>query len=229
MRSLILNQIAQAFSNQPGLDGTLHGKRRIKQGKHGSRASLFYSAKNQAFIPVESRFELSFCYELEANKRVYKYRAQALEIPYRSSQLYPDFLIVDTEGTPFVREVKAFAHIDSAVNMQKAEYLMATFGRVEIDFDVVTERDFWSGQEKINRIMVYNRGGRLSPSSQLITFIAELVSAMDIKNRIVHRVRDEIQHHNLPHYLLEAAICDGVLQCDMRLPISAQTRLEVVL
>lgn len=227
MKTLISEQIQQAFSTTPTLDGVLHGRRKIKQGKHGSRSSLFYSAKNQAFIPVESRLERDFCYQLEADNDVEKYRTQALEIAFRKHALYPDFLILNTRGVPCVKEVKSFAFVNTYRNTQNANYLSSVFARASIQFSVITERDCWSGSEKYNRFMMYDRGGRMSPSDEICRWVADMVAALDVAHRTIGQIRRELARCNAPSYMLEAAIFRGYLKCDVTRMITSQTMLEV--
>lgn len=227
MNSSLPEQIRTAFNSIPGRDGTIHGQRRIRQGKHGSRASLFYSVKNKCLIPVESRLEQAFCYELEANRFVSKYRTQALAIPYRGNHLFPDFLLLSVDGRYGVREVKCSAFVNSPKNIEKANFLSAYFRPLDIDFGVVTERDFWSGQAKINRVMCYDRGGRFCRSGPETGLAVQVVLAMDPWRRSIREIREKLRRNQLPHYLLEAAIFAGLLKCDMSRPISDATRIEV--
>lgn len=228
MRDLIFKQIQDAFDSKPDLDGILHGLRRIKQGKHGSRSSLFFSAKNKAFMPVESRVERAFCYELEANPAVSSYRVQVLKIPFRNNYLFPDFLIFGVDGTPFVREVKASAFVDSEKNIVKTNFLGTTFGNIGIEYGVVTELDYWRSQETKNWAMLYDRGGRLAPSTQLIQVVRELAISLQSTELTVQKMRAEIAAIQLPQYLVEAAIFSGALSCNMIFPITSSTKLEVM-
>jgi hypothetical protein len=227
MKKSLQQQIKHAFNSAPALDGIIHGQRKIKQGKHGSRASLFFSAKNQALIPVESRYELTYCYQLESDPRVSKYRTQALAIPYRNHALYPDFLVCGVDNIVFVREVKASVFVDTERNGAKLNYLGEVLGREGIEFGVVTEFDFWKGQEKANRIMLYDRGGRNGFSSALIDWLVELVVGLEKRERIFFRVRQEIASRGLSCQLLEAAIFQGRLSCDLTRPITADSSIEV--
>lgn len=92
-------QLIELFARSPGLDGTIHGTRRVVQGKHGSRSSLFYSAKNRALMPAESRLERSVCYRLESDRSVMQYRMQPIAVRYGKNLLYPDICIRDPNGT----------------------------------------------------------------------------------------------------------------------------------
>lgn len=228
MKELIHNQIQQALQAWPGLDGTIHGLRRIKQGKHGSRSSLFYSAKNRAFIPVESRLELAYCYQLESISSVLCYRAQSLRIPYRRF-LYPDFLIFDMDRTPYVREVKPSCFVEEPKNKEAATYLKGVFGSVGIDFASVTELDFWRGTEKANRIMLYDRGGRLAPPSELLDCVVDVVREVDSTQRTIERIRSVLHLQKLSPHLLEAALFVGRLSCDFTKVIGRHTLVEVML
>lgn len=227
METNIHKQINDALNATPGLDGVIHGVRPIKQGKHGSRSSLFNSAKNHALIPVESRLEQSFCYQLEADPNVATYRTQALAIPYRKSAIFPDFLVFDILGNPFVREIKHSFFVDAKRASEKISYLLSTFARIGLEFGMATELDLWSKAEKANWMMLYDRGGRLAPSDALLECVVNLVDNSNHKQRNMASIRQEIHSRKLPHYLLEAALFKGKLRCCMDRPISLQTAIEV--
>ncbi len=227
METSIQTQVSAAFDARPGLDGTIHGTRKIKQGKHGSRSSLFYSAKNQAFVPVESRLERTYCYLLEAEPTVIKYRTQALEIPYRKHALYPDFLVQREHDRIQVREVKCSVFAESSRNLEKFHFLGHALGQLGLDFDVVTEGHMLKGQQLLNLMMVYDRGGRLTLPEHMPGWLAELVQMLDPINRTVEVLRKELAKHGLPAYYLEAAIFHGQLICDMRRPIIGTTLVRL--
>lgn len=227
MENIIRKQIEDARHRIPGLDGIIHGIRKIRQGKHGSRASLFYSKKNQALIPVESGLERDFCYQLEADPHVAFYRTQALAVPYHNATLHPDFLIFDHEGNPYIREVKHSAFTDSERTIQKTNYLMTLFALHNLEYAVVTEEDMLRPIEKSNWAMLYDRGGRLGISKNLLEWIIELVSKFANKSSTLLALRMAIQESKLPAYLLEATLFSGGLRCRMDHPINSQTLIEV--
>ncbi len=227
MEQPISKQIEAARQRSPGLDGIIHGSRKIRQGKHGSRAALFYSEKNRAFIPLESRLERDFCYQLEADPQVAFYRTQALAVPYRSTTLHPDFLIFDRKGNAYIREVKHSAFVDSDRTTQKTSYLMALFAQHNLEYAVVTEQDLPTPIEKSNWAMLYDRGGRLGISKSLMTWVVALVKEFAHKCWTLAALRLAIHANKLPAYLLEATLFVGGLRCRMDQPISQHTLIEV--
>lgn len=227
MKTLILTQIHQAFNRRPGLDGTLHGRRRIRQGKHGSRASLFYSAKNHALIPVESRLEEAYCYDLEFDKSVHMYRTQALEIPLCNGFLYPDFLILGRDGNPRVTEVKGARFIHCSRTSKKLAHLGRVFGGLDIEFRVFSEMDLRSPIDRENCAMLYDRGGRLSLSEEILDAVVDNVSQLPPGASTVSSIRKAIKEHQLPTYSLEAALFAEKLFCNMARPIRESTLVEV--
>ncbi|MFJ7565553.1 hypothetical protein ACIQW9_01155 [Herminiimonas sp. NPDC097707] len=227
MRNIIFEQIETARHSTPGLDGIIHGTRKIKQGKHGSRASLIYSAKNQALIPVESWLERDFCYELERNPKVLLYRTQAISVPYRDSTLHPDFLIFDRGEDFYIREIKHSALTNASRTVRKTNYLMTLFGKLELEYGVVTEQDMWKPIEKSNWAMLYNRGGRLGIAQDLLDWVVPLAQNLPHQTRTLSALRLAIQQSKLPAYLLEASLFNGTLQCRMDRPINQNTIIEV--
>lgn len=227
MRNYLQQQIAAAFDAAPGLDGIIHGIRKIKQGKHGSRSSLFFSRKNECFIPVESRLERAFCYHMEADPQIVKYRGQALEIPFRKSCLYPDFLILKKPEQFLVCEVKASVFVNDDRNMEKFNFLERTLCSIGVEFDVTTEKKMLSGQEKLNLIMTYNRGGRLILPDYVSEWPTELFGQLNASYLTVKVLREEMLKRAIPAYQLEGAIFHGKLLCNMRLPITSTTLVRL--
>jgi hypothetical protein len=223
MKDLILEQIQNALSKRKGLDGTIHGLRIIKQGKHGSRSSLFYSAKNGSLIPVESRLERSLCYRLEVDENVDRYLTKSIAVPYRGNYLYPDFLIVKNDGEILVREVKHSRFLGSRRNSEKIRYLSLTFERIGIPFAVVTDGDLNVTQQHKNEIELYDRGGRSRKLTERLDLLPQIFSA----SLTVSEARATLTSYGLPKNLLEAAIFHRILRCDMNAPIAPSTRLEL--
>ncbi len=227
MKTYLQTQITAAFNAIPGLDGTIDGVRKIKQGKHGSRSSLFFSLKNECFIPIESRLERAFCYEMEADPNVVKYRGQALEIPFRKSYLYPDFLVLTTQGEILVREVKGLAFVGNSSNLEKFHFLDRTLGASGVGFDVVTENNMLSGQPKMNQVMTYDRGGRLHLPDYFSSWLLELIRFLDPVKLTIARIRQELASNAMPAHYLEAAIFHGKLLCNTMLPILSNTPVRL--
>jgi hypothetical protein len=222
MEKSIRTQVSTAFQSGPDLDGTIHGVRKIQQGKHGSRSSLFYSAKNEAFIPVESRLERLYCYTLEKNSEVLKYRSQAIAVPCANYFLYPDFLLLLQNEDVAVREIKAHAFANTEKNMVKRKFLERTLHETGIDFRVVTDKDLVAGNEQKNLMMTYDRGGRLPITYLLKETIKKICAQID---EAIHLklARTHFVSQGLPPQYVEAAIFHGILGCDFKLPINCDT------
>ena len=223
---MIHQQITSAFEVKLELDQTFHGVRRIKLGKHGSRSSLFFSRKNNGFIPVESRIELRHCYQLEADCAVMQYRSQAISIAHGARHFVPDFLIAHVDGSFAVHEVKVSAHITEN-QRNKLQFLSDLFAGHGIPYRVITELCFPPPKIEQNRVMLYDRGGRLPASELQIERVWSLVSDLAPPDRTVRRARLELSTAGLPIYLLEHALFTGVLTCDLARPICADSMVEV--
>ena len=127
MKTYLQTQITAAFNAIPGLDRTSmasakSNKENMDRGRH-----FFSALRTNVSIPIESRLERAFCYEMEADPNVVKYRGQALKIPFRKSYLYPDFWLT-TQGEILVREVKGLAFSRNHCNLEKFHLLDRTFG-----------------------------------------------------------------------------------------------------
>lgn len=223
----ILKQIHSAFDESPELDQVFHGVRRIKLGKHGSRSSLFFSKKCGGFIPVESRLELRHCYQLEANKKVKRYRSQAVKVPYCGRQLVPDFLVESTDGTFEIHEIKVSARLEDQAQRLKLQFIsdfLLTYG---VPYLVITEKDFPKPCVEKNVAMLYDRGGRLSASDLQLAHVSGLVRSLPLSQRTIGGVRMALKIGGLQPYLLEAALFTGVVGCNLSSSISTTTLITV--
>lgn len=222
----IYQQLAEAFGRRPGLDGVIHGARPVVQGKHGSRSSLFYSAKNDALIPVESNLELAVCHVLEWERDIQAYRTQPMQVSIGGKLLYPDCCIKLRDGTFEVLEIKPAAHRFTLKNRVRFEILRSYFSEAGINFTVVGEELCGGPAEQSNRVYIYNRGGRVRVGS---TF-AELWLFPTIGSQRLFQIlelRHRLREAGAPSHTLETALFLGYLKCDMSRPITEKTVVEV--
>jgi hypothetical protein len=223
----IYQQLAEAFARRPGLDGVIHGARPVMQGKHGSRSSLFYSAKNDALIPVESNLELAVCHVLEWDRGIQAYRTQPIEVNIGDKRLYPDCCIKRRDGTFEILEIKPAAHRSISKNRVRFEILRSYFSEAGINFTVVGEELCGGPAEQSNRAYIYNRGGR----AQVGSSFAELCLFPTIRNQRLFQIlelRCGLREAGAPVHALETALFLGYLKCDMSRPITEKTFVEVV-
>lgn len=208
----IRQQLDAAFKRRPEQDGILHGLRPIHQGKHGSRSSLFFSAKNEALIPVESRLEQAFCYVLEANDEVRAYRTQSLAIVYRGRDIYPDFQVLTAAGGYRVIEVKPAIFQGEEKNRCKANFMRQRLSREGIPFEVVNEERCCAREDFAELSMLYNRGGRYGFPLPLILLAREMVEAAPGARLPVAELRAQLASQGMSPHLVEAAVFKGVLR-----------------
>lgn len=218
-------QLIELFARSPGLDGTIHGTRRVVQGKHGSRSSLFYSAKNRALMPAESRLERSVCFRLESDRSVMQYRMQPIAIRYGKELLYPDICIRDPNGTIRIVEVKPEAFERTLDNCRKANFLRSYFSDFGISYTTVGEAYCGSKIELANLEMLYNRGGRQELENELLQELATRV--LRINGPItMSEAAIRLEKAGVARYYLEAALFHGYLKCNFQRPISTTTLVE---
>ncbi|KMN48634.1 hypothetical protein VL04_18350 [Chromobacterium violaceum] len=158
LRSTLLRQAEEAFSEKPDLAGVVHGRRRITQGARGRRTTLFPSRMNDVTLALESQLETSFCLQLERNLEVTGYRCQALELELGKGRRYfPDFLIRMHGGRWLVREIKpSRLHLTDEVRerLGEIEKLLALCG---FDFAVVDVTDLPGQVQLENLYSLYHR------------------------------------------------------------------------
>ena len=132
LRSALLQQAEEAFSEKPDLAGVVHGRRRITQGARGKRTALFPSRKNDLTVALESQIEAVFCLLLERDPEVTGYRCQSLEIELGLGESYiSDFLFQTRAGSWEVKEIKpSRAHLndDTRVRLAKVNALLTQSG-----------------------------------------------------------------------------------------------------
>lgn len=158
LRSALLQQAEEAFSEKPDLAGVVHGRRRITQGARGRRTTLFPSRKNGVTIALESQLETLFCLLLERDAGVTGYRCQALEIELDLGRRYfPDFLVRMNDGRWLIREVKpSRPHLTNEVR-ERHELVEKLLGRCDFDFAVLDQTDLPGSTQLENLYTLYHR------------------------------------------------------------------------
>jgi hypothetical protein len=202
----ILDQITAARHSTPGADGVLHGRQKIRFGKLSGRAALFFSVKNGAYIPVSSRLQFAFCFELEADPQVRLYRTNAVEVPTRSSSIYAHFLTWGETEQPSAINVVRSNRADNPRTITKLAFLEAALRAVGVSFQRVTEREIPQGTLLDNAMHAYNRGGKAYPHHVVMGFAIEAVDRLQPEERTVARVRALFRDMSYPDRFLEAAI-----------------------
>lgn len=158
LRSTLLRQAEEAFSEKPDLAGVVHGRRRITQGARGRRTTLFPSRKNGVTVALESQLETSFCLLLERDAEVTGYRCQALEIELDHGRRYfPDFLVRMNDGRWLIREIKpSRPHLTDEVR-ERHELVEKLLGRCDFDFAVLDQTDLPGSIQLENLYTLYQR------------------------------------------------------------------------
>lgn len=158
LRSTLLRQVEEAFSEKPDLAGVVHSRRRITQGARGRRTALFPSRKNGVTVALESQLETSFCLLLERDPEVTGYRCQALEIELGHGRRYfPDLLVRMNDGRWLVREIKpSRLHLTDEVR-ERHELVEKLLGHCGFNFAVLDQTDLPGRIQLENLYTLYHR------------------------------------------------------------------------
>ena len=112
--------------------GTVHGVRRLRQGRTGVRIQYFPSAKSGAHIPCEGDPEVACAVARERDCAVDSYRSQPLTILLDCNHQYtPDFLVRLCNGRLQLLEVKSLAELqqpETNARLAEARALAAVDG-----------------------------------------------------------------------------------------------------
>lgn len=158
LRSTLLQQAEDAFSEKPDVAGVVHGRRHITQGARGKRTGLFPSRMNDVTIAVESQTEDLFCLLLERDPNAAGYRCQSLEIEYGNGLRYfSDFLIRTLDDRWLVREVKPSRGHLSEEDRERYDVVEMLLMQCGFDFAVVDTTDLPSSVALDNLRYLYHR------------------------------------------------------------------------
>ncbi len=179
MRQDFLTQVQEAFANEPTLGGVVHGQRKIRLGKEGSRSSYFPSLKNArggkwaVYLPVESRVEARYALELERDKSVAAFRTQSIQLnlPGMNRPVFPDFTILSQAGRLLLREVKADLRFASPDTKARIEYLRHQLGRYGIEYDAVDAFSLPSDKKYDNLKWLYQQISEYPPQEEIAAFL----------------------------------------------------------
>lgn len=228
-RKSVVQQLVTAFGRSPGPDGVIHGLRKIKLGKYGSRSSLFYSAKNRCLIPVESRLEREFCYVLEVDRTVRAYRTQCLQLQYLNGEIYPDFQVMSTQNTFKVIEVKTKEFADAYANRLRTQFIERILAAEGIPYLIATQLDCRARTDFDFISMLYERGGKhLSSSNYALKVLVSIVSSAPLGRITVADARAKLIANELDIRAVEAAVFHGHLLVADRRAFAPSSQLEVV-
>lgn len=177
----LADQVQDAFLKQPSIGGVISGRRLIALGKRGSGRPSHFPSKKNAFgphyvvsLPVESRVESMYALELERNPDVWGFRTQAIEltVPGSMSPVFPDFLIIDREGRPHIREVKANKRFLSLKTRLRNERVAAVLQLLGFSYGVVDLSDLPQGAMSANLFWLHKQFSKIPNQVQIEEFMA---------------------------------------------------------
>jgi len=219
LRSALLQQAEEAFSEKPDVAGVVHGRRYITQGARGKRTGLFPSRMNDMTIAVESQTEDLFCLLLERDPNVMGYRCQSLEIEYGNGLRYfSDFLIRTWDNRWLVREIKPNRNHLSVEDRESYNVVEMLLMQCGFDFAVVDATDFPSTVALDNLRYLYHR----SRHKQWSKYECDL--AMEHMWRLPMPLPLGVTHHHvaeigLSPLLVEYLLFHGQLLVELNLPL----------
>ncbi|MGF6724592.1 hypothetical protein P3T43_003960 [Paraburkholderia sp. GAS41] len=224
----IREQINLARHSVVSSDGVLHGRRKIKFGSPAGRSALFYSTKNGAFIPVRTRLQFTYCFFLEADPNVSAYRTAAIEIDLGARKLFPDFLVWDAAGQPFVRCVIHSTRAASPCTLSNHARMARALSAANVGFELVTEKELGPRSATDWLKQAYNRGGSTFTREVTLSFALDMLERIPAEERTVSTVQSYLYRDNLPCGSLEAALFHGRLRIKDNGPIVPDALVEMI-
>jgi hypothetical protein len=150
----LIELIEKAFDKKPEF-GVLHGVRILRKGRPNKRIIKFFSRKNNAHIPCESRLEAARALQLEFDSNVTSYRSQPLRIFTPDTHYVPDFLIKRNDGLYEFNEVKPRAKLISDVVMQRLDSIAEYVRQFGVELYTVDETTLNKEPDRHNREYLY--------------------------------------------------------------------------
>ena len=224
-RNAFLQQVDDALSAEPSVDGVLHGIRRVHLGKRGIRSTHFPSKKNapagmdSMSLVAETRPELTLALMLERDMNVRAFRMQAVTVPLPGNRLtYPDFVVVYTNGSIRVIEVKADkAHL-GAETLDKLEQIKLVLHRWGFDYQVVDIKDQPSEREQQNLHWLY-RQYRQPPDAAGCKELLLQLQPGDVQRYSYGELKSRCLSAQLPESIVPHLLFVGTLNTQWQKPI----------
>ncbi|MGY6119513.1 hypothetical protein ACW9YQ_08120 [Paraburkholderia strydomiana] len=223
----IVLQIEEAWKAVPGTDGILHGRKRLRYGTPNGRPKLFSSIKNGAFIPVRNITEFKYCYVLEADVDVIRYRTRPIELETRQGTILADFVTWNKTGKACVTNVLRRGQDNSPRTLARLAEWRAALQKVNVAFFHITERNLPVGIQMENLTLAYNRGAIRFTAEVLTGYALDFVSSLKAEERTVQRLQSLFHYLNYPPGFLEAAIFHGFLAIAGNRPYGPAAVVEV--
>lgn len=216
-RNVFLQQVDEALSAEPSVDGVLHGIRRVHLGKRGIRSTYFPSKKNapagmdSVSLAAETRPELTQALMLERDTTVRAFRMQAVTVPLpRNHVAYPDFVVVYLDGRICVIEVKADKEHLSADVLEKLNQIRILLHRWGIVYQVVDIKDQPSERTLENLHWLY-RQYRRPPSEAECGQLLSQLKPRDRQRYTYGELKSRCRETNLPDSIVPHLLFIGTL------------------
>ena len=130
----------------------------------GYLTGKYYSSKNRKNVTYRSSYELRFFHLLEEDDSVASYEVESIKIPYKDfdnkfKNYIPDVMILKTDGSIEVCEIKPEAMLDNGIVKRKAQACQAFFykllGKSDIQYSYrfVTEKHLFEDTSDYNMFL----------------------------------------------------------------------------
>lgn len=201
------------------------GHRKFRKGHHGKRIIFHHSLKSGGvLLPCEGDIEYRNSLKMEYDNSIANYWLQPFQIDIGTHKYTPDVYIEYRSGIAAFREVKPCGKLENP----KVDHLLtsakAFFLANGYSFEVITEKNLWSGFELANRSYIY---GCISPvpSSKAISAALELFCNLP-KPALVEDFRYLIKANNINPNVVEYLIFSGAIAIEHNDLFSESTLLR---
>jgi hypothetical protein len=219
LRSTLLRQAEEAFSQKPDLAGVIHGRRRVHPGARGKRPAYFPSRINNATMVPESQPENWYCLLLERDPSVAGYRCQVPEIEYvPGSWYFADFLVRTTDNRWLVREVKPSRTDLPDDDRERFSLVESMLRECDFDFAVVDTTDFPS-EPCLQNLHTLYLGSAFRPWSRLECELAMKQIAQLPLPQPLSVLYSQLEKAGLSPLLMDYLLFHGQLIADLNPPL----------
>ena len=158
------------------------GVRKITNKGGRKIVGMFASTKMKNLVPWESQIERDYCYFLEYDKDVIKYRTQPLKIRYLIDGKYhthtPDFEVIRESLFPNPNYVEIKDYTEASSNEYRLKHIArnAYFKELGLSYQLLTDKDLREGFALENIKMLY-KYVTLEVSEEALSKVLSFVSS----------------------------------------------------
>jgi hypothetical protein len=220
------DKIRDVINNTKPEFGVIHGNRRFRKGRTGTRIIFFNSYKNGALLACEGGLEESHTLLMEFDESITKYFLQPFQIDFDGFSYTPDALVIHTDLTVSLREVKPSCKAILPKITAQHQHIRVACQNHGLPFSIYTEKESQEEPYLYNRTFLYRSVRTKISTYDLDIAFQKLISEKD-SIQTVFDARQCVSDLNLHPLVIDRMLFDGVLKFDEKKKLHPNSKVTL--